>query len=95
LVALDTLRSGLLTPSDWGWSRRCTGVSEPAGVGVGAVDLSGVPARRIVELARYYTGAAGPVGAAGGAVWLINPRDHPAGGLTGGLVQFRPALARR
>jgi hypothetical protein len=41
LVALDTLRSGLRTPSDWGWSRRCTGVSELAGVGVGAVDLSG------------------------------------------------------
>jgi hypothetical protein len=50
---LDRIRTGETVPSGVGMVRALDRVCEIAGHGLGGVDLSGVPQRRVVALARY------------------------------------------
>lgn len=57
---LEELRTGPRTLSGLGMVKALHRVSELAGLGVGGLDLGGVPARRVVELARYGMAAKAP-----------------------------------
>jgi len=57
---LEELRSGPRTVSGRGMVKALHRVSELAGLGVGELDLGVVPARRVVELARYGLAAKAP-----------------------------------
>ncbi|PZS27965.1 MAG: Tn3 family transposase [Pseudonocardiales bacterium] len=57
---LEELRTGPRTVSGLGMVKALHRVSELVGLGVGGLDLAGVPARRVVDLARYGMAAKAP-----------------------------------